>query len=157
MVEPGVADGGDKSNNSSESNEGDSVALSGLGASPGTVSGEAKIIDKLDGLDKVSDGDVIVAKMTTPDMVPAMKRASGIVTDEGGMTSHAAIVSRELGVPAVVGAGGATASLQDGQLITVDGEKGSIETGATASEDEDNTTAIPTPSRRSGPKHRSNQ
>lgn len=61
--------------------------------------------------------------MTTPDMVPAMKRASAIVTDEGGTTCHAAIVSRELGVPAVVGTKNATKVLKDGMLVTVDGEK----------------------------------
>ena len=139
-IEPGVADGGgsDERGGNAESDE---LALSGLGASPGTASGAARIIDKLDELDKVGDGDVIVARMTTPDMVPAMKRASGIVTDEGGMTSHAAIVSRELGVPAVVGTGGATASLQDGQLITIDGEKGSIEAGAATADGDGSVTA----------------
>ena len=105
------------------------IVLSGLGASPGRASGEVSIVRKLDELDKVGEGDIIVAEMTTPDMVPAMKRASGIVTDEGGMTSHAAIVSRELGVPAVVGAEHATDRLRDGQLITIDGEKGVIESG----------------------------
>ena len=103
--------------------------LSGIGASPGQVSGAVSIVDKLDELDKVGEGDIIVAEMTTPDMVPAMKRAAGIVTDEGGMTSHAAIVSRELGVPAVVGAEAATDVLEDGQVVTIDGETGSIERG----------------------------
>ncbi len=64
--------------------------------------------------------------MTMPDMVPAMKRASGIITDEGGMTSHAAIVSRELGVPAIVGTTNATTVLEDGQVVTLDGDKGSV-------------------------------
>ncbi len=63
----------------------------------------------------MAEGDIIVTEMTMPDMVPAMKRAAGIVTDEGGMTSHAAIVSRELGVPAVVGAEDATQKLRDGE------------------------------------------
>ncbi|MDR9429747.1 MAG: putative PEP-binding protein, partial [Natronomonas sp.] len=67
---------------------------------------------------------------TTPDMVPAMKRASGIITDEGGMTSHAAIVARELGAPAVVGAGSATEQLEDGRIVTIDGDKGSVTEGA---------------------------
>ncbi|WP_159902386.1 pyruvate, water dikinase [Salinirussus salinus] len=113
------------------------LVVSGLGASPGQASGEARLVRKLDELDKVGDGDVIVAEMTTPDMVPAMKRAAGIVTDEGGMTSHAAIVSRELGVPAVVGAEHATDRLEDGQVITIDGEKGSVETGAEAEDERD--------------------
>jgi pyruvate,water dikinase len=103
--------------------------LAGLGASPGVVSGPARIVTTLDGLDKVGDGDVIVTEMTMPDMVPAMKRAAGIVTDEGGMTSHAAIISRELGVPAIVGTGGATSALEDGQLVTIDGDKGTVREG----------------------------
>jgi len=67
--------------------------------------------------------------MTTPDMVPAMKRAAGIVTDEGGMTSHAAIVSRELGCPAVVGATDATEVLEDDQIVTLDGDRGVVTEG----------------------------
>lgn len=124
-AQTGVADGSGTSNeNSSEE-----VILTGLGASPGVASGAVRIVEQLDQLDKVQEGDIIVTEMTTPDMVPAMKRANGIVTDEGGMTSHAAIVSRELGVPAVVGAGSATDSLSDDQLITIDGDKGSIREG----------------------------
>jgi pyruvate,water dikinase len=107
----------------------DGVVMRGLGASPGTVSGSVRIVTKLDQLDKVADGDIIVTEMTMPDMVPAMKRAAGIVTDEGGMTSHAAIVSRELGVPAVVGTGKATRELHDDQVITIDGDKGTIREG----------------------------
>jgi len=128
-----VADGGVGARQADEPD----VVLSGLGASPGRASGEVSIVDKLDELDKVGEGDIIVAKMTTPDMVPAMKRAGGIVTDEGGMTSHAAIVSRELGVPAVVGAETATDRLRDGQMITIDGEKGSVESGGQRVEDHD--------------------
>ena len=106
--------------------------VSGLGASPGVAVGPVRIVTKLDHLDQVSEGDVIVTEMTMPDMVPAMKRAAAIVTDEGGMTSHAAIVSRELGVPAVVGTGGATKTLEDGQEVTVDGEMGTIIEGRAA-------------------------
>ena len=112
------------------------VLVEGLGASPGIASGPTRVVRKLDGLDKVGEGDVIVTEMTTPDMVPAMKRASGIVTDEGGMTSHAAIVSRELGVPAVVGAGNATEALGDGQVVTLDGDKGGVTAGAAEAESE---------------------
>ena len=119
----GVADGGVGTAEEAE------TSLSGIGASPGQTSGKVSLVQKLDELDKVSEGDIIVAEMTTPDMVPAMKRASGIITDEGGMTSHAAIVSRELGVPAVVGAESATDVLEDGQAVTIDGETGSIERG----------------------------
>ncbi|UPV73006.1 phosphoenolpyruvate synthase [Halorussus limi] len=112
------------------------VLVSGLGASPGMASGAVRIVDQLDQLDKVSDGDIIVTEMTTPDMVPAMKRAAGIVTDEGGMTSHAAIVSRELGVPAVVGSTDATATLTDDQRITIDGDKGTVTQGRTETTEE---------------------
>ncbi|MEF8783066.1 MAG: phosphoenolpyruvate synthase [Haloarculaceae archaeon] len=129
-----IADGGDNGDDESENGE---LVLSGLGASPGRASGEASIVRKLDELDKVGEGDIIVAEMTTPDMVPAMKRASGIVTDEGGMTSHAAIVSRELGVPAVVGAETASEKLRNGQVITIDGEKGTVETGGEEEEEHD--------------------
>ncbi|WP_396610363.1 phosphoenolpyruvate synthase [Haloferax sp. S1W] len=113
---------------SSSTGNGD-VLLRGLGASPGIASGRARIVTKLDHLDQVGEGDIIVTEMTMPDMVPAMKRAAGIVTDEGGMTSHAAIVSRELGVPAVVGTGDATATISDGDVITIDGDKGTIREG----------------------------
>ena len=115
--------------------EEDDVLLSGLGASPGGASGAVRIVDKLDQLDKVGEGDIIVTEMTTPDMVPAMKRAAGIVTSEGGMTSHAAIVARELGAPAVVGTGGATDTLEDDQVVTLDGDKGTLREGRQA-EDE---------------------
>ena len=114
---------------------GDDVLVSGLGSAPGTASGTVRTVGKLDQLDKVGEGDIIVTEMTTPDMVPAMKRAAGIVTDEGGMTSHAAIVSRELGVPAVVGTENASDRLSDGEQVTIDGEKGTVERGdATESE-----------------------
>ncbi|WP_434522660.1 phosphoenolpyruvate synthase [Halorubrum sp. AS12] len=105
------------------------VLVDGLGASPGVVSGAVRIVHKLDHLDQVQEGDVMVTEMTMPDMVPAMKRAAGIVTDEGGMTSHAAIISRELGVPAVVGTGKGTRVLEDGQHVTLDGDKGTIRAG----------------------------
>ncbi len=103
-----------------------SALLEGLGASPGMAFGEAKLVSDASELGKVKEGDILVAVMTTPDMVPAMKRAAAIVTDEGGMTCHAAIVSRELGCPAVVGTRKATELLSDGMKITVDGEKGLV-------------------------------
>ncbi|MFP8956266.1 phosphoenolpyruvate synthase [Natrialbaceae archaeon A-CW3] len=131
----GVQTRGDSSNGAQKSGTGE-VLVDGLGSSPGSASGAVRIIRKLDELDKVGTGDIIVTEMTTPDMVPAMKRAAGIVTDEGGMTSHAAIVSRELGVPAVVGTQNATAVLEDGQLVTLDGDKGTILEGSTDSKDE---------------------
>ncbi len=72
-----------------------------------------KLVLDIDELDKIKDGDIMVTTMTTPDMVPAMRRASGIVTDEGGVTCHASIISRELGIPCVVGTGNATATLKE--------------------------------------------
>lgn len=103
--------------------------LEGLGASPGVASGPVKIIKSPAEISKVLDGDVLVAVMTNPDYVPAMKRACAIVTDEGGRTSHAAIVSRELGVPAVVGTSHATKVLKTGEIISVDGAAGRIYDG----------------------------
>ncbi len=125
----GSTDTGSNTNATTDSADDAEVLVRGLGASPGIAAGEARVVTKLDHLDQVSDGDIIVTEMTMPDMVPAMKRASGIITDEGGMTSHASIVSRELGVPAVVGAGSATTTLDDGQLVTLDGDKGTVREG----------------------------
>ena len=102
------------------------VITKGLGASPGMAAGTVKIINSTDELDKVQEGDILVTVMTTPDMVPAMKRANGIITDEGGVTCHAAIVSRELGIPCVVGTGEATSILPENSLVTLDGNKGIV-------------------------------
>ena len=103
--------------------------LSGNPASPGFASGPVKILKSAKEIGKISIGDILVAPQTNPDFVPAMTKASGIVTDSGGRTSHAAIVSRELGIPAVVGAMGATERLKDGEIITVDGSSGNIYKG----------------------------
>jgi pyruvate,water dikinase len=112
------------------------ILLRGLGASPGLMSGPVKLISGAKESSKVQPGQVLVTTMTTPDMVPAMTRAAAIVTDEGGMTCHAAIVSRELGVPCVVGTREATKTLKEGQVITVDGKVGVVYEGATAPEKE---------------------
>ncbi|WP_135305583.1 pyruvate, water dikinase [Haloarcula amylovorans] len=117
--------GGDSDDSSPDG----SVLVDGLGASPGTATGSVRIVGTLDQLDKVNQGDIIVTEMTTPDMVPAMKRASALVTDEGGMTSHAAIVSRELGVPAVIGSETATQTLIDDQVVSIDGNRGVVADG----------------------------
>jgi len=110
------------------------VLLTGASASPGMASGPVKIVYQASEIDKVAIGDVLVTGMTTPDFVPAMKRAVAIVTNRGGRTSHAAIVSRELGIPCVVGAEKATTTLIDGQIITVDGSRGSVYEGKIAKE-----------------------
>jgi pyruvate, water dikinase len=105
------------------------LLLTGSAASPGVVAGEVKIILDPTQISKVVAGDILVAEMTTPDFVPAMKRAVAIVTDRGGRTAHAAIVSRELGIPCVVGTGEATKILHDGQTVTVDGARGVVYDG----------------------------
>ena len=105
------------------------VILKGLGASPGIGAGKVVVIFDASEIDKVKEGDVLVTTMTNPDMVPAMKRASAIITDEGGRTSHAAIVSRELGIPAVVGTKEATKVLKTGDYVTVDGTRGVVYKG----------------------------
>lgn len=105
------------------------LLLKGAPASPGIISGPVRIVNDVKHLDKVKPGDVMVTVMTTPDFVPAMKRAAGIVTDRGGLTSHAAIVSRELGVTCVVGTTTATKVLKDGMVITVNGVTGEVFAG----------------------------
>lgn len=104
--------------------------LTGNPASPGIGTGPVKVLKSAKEIGKVEKGDVLVAPMTSPDFVPAMKKAVAIVTDSGGQTSHAAIVSRELGIPCVVGTGEATSRLKDGQIISVDGAKGDVFLGS---------------------------
>ena len=108
------------------------VLLSGTAASPGVGVGPVRIIRDLKDLDKIKGGDILVTKMTNPDMVVSMQKAVGIVTDEGGLTSHAAIVSREMGIPAVVGTENGTTKLQEGDIVTVDGSNGKIYKGKVA-------------------------
>lgn len=103
--------------------------LTGAGASPGIGWGQVVILLSKKEINKIKNGDVLVTSMTTPDFVPAMKKVSAIVTDKGGLTSHAAIVSRELGVPCVVGTKKATKILKNGEIITVDGSRGTIYKG----------------------------
>jgi pyruvate,water dikinase len=105
------------------------IIVKGQGASPGVAAGKVVIIHDVRDTGSVQEGDILVTKMTNPDMVPAMRKVAAIVTDEGGMTCHAAIVSRELGTPAVVGTRTATAVLKQGQMVTVDGEKGFVYDG----------------------------
>lgn len=108
------------------------VLVTGLGASPGVASGRVRILHEVANAASLDDGDVLVAPMTRPDWLPVLRRASAIVTDGGGITCHAAIVGRELGKPVVVGARGATGTLVDGALVTVDGTAGTVSEGAAA-------------------------
>lgn len=105
------------------------ILVKGAAASFGLGYGPVKIIHSPADIDKVAKGDVLVTEMTNPSFVPAMHRAAAIVTDTGGVTSHAAIVSRELGIPCVVGAGTATHQLKNGQIVTVDGAGGVVYKG----------------------------
>ena len=105
------------------------VLLSGSAASPGIGWGAVILVKSKNEIGKVKQGDILVTSMTTPDFVPAMKKVSGIVTDKGGLTSHAAIVSRELGVPCIVGTETATKVLKNGEVVTVDGAKGKVYKG----------------------------
>jgi len=107
------------------------IVIKGLPASPGVHVGKAKIVfSPEEAAKKIQKGDILVTKMTNPDWVPYMRLAGAIVTDEGGMTCHAAIVSRELGIPCIVGARDATKMLRDGETYTVDARSGVIYEGA---------------------------
>ena len=107
----------------------DAPILQGFGASPGISHGIVRILTGAKDMEKLRPGEILVTTMTTPDMVPAMAHAAGIITDEGGMTCHAAIVSRELGVPCVVGTRTATQALTEGTEVTVDGKTGQVYRG----------------------------
>ena len=111
------------------------MLVRGLAASPGIASGKVKTIKDISEIDRVEEGDILVTVMTNPDMVPAMRRANAVVTDEGGRTCHAAIVSRELGIPCIVGAKGATEILKEGMEITVDAKRGVVYEGVVLQED----------------------
>jgi pyruvate,water dikinase len=110
------------------------LRVSGLGASPGIAQGRVRVLRSPEDGAELLDGEILVAPMTSPDWVPAIRRAAALVTDSGGITCHAAIVSRELGIPSVVGTRTATQILRQGELVTVDGAKGRVTAGAVAEE-----------------------
>ncbi len=118
------------------------VVLEGLAASPGIGVGKIKIIEDLSDLKKIQKGDILVTGMTNPDMVVTMQKCSAIITDEGGLTAHAAIVSREMGIPAVVGTGEATTKLKEGETVTVDGSSGKIYKGKVAESEQKEITPV---------------
>lgn len=109
-----------------------SVLLRGLGAAPGVASGKVRVLTSPEDGDQLEPGEVLVAPMTNPDWLPTIRRAVALVTDSGGMTCHAAIVARELGVPCIVGARSATSVLRDGEAVTVDGARGEVLSGRAA-------------------------
>ena len=100
--------------------------FSGIVASRGIAKGNVKIVKTIKDMDKVKKGDVLVASTTRPDLMPALRRCSAIVTDTGGITSHAAIIARELKLPCIVGTKIATQVLKDGDLVEVDANKGVV-------------------------------
>ena len=109
------------------------IVVKGLPASPGKAAGKAHVILDPADIDRFQEGEILVTTMTAPDWVPVMKKAKAIVTDAGGMTCHASIVSRELGIPCIVGTKSrsqeATVSIKDGQMITVDASNGIVYDG----------------------------
>lgn len=109
-----------------EEEETNEETVEGKIASKGKVRGKVKVILTAKDLNKVSEGDVLVSVTTGPDYVPAMHKACAFVTDEGGLTCHAAIVSREMGKPCIVGTGNATRVLNDGDIVEVDCETGTV-------------------------------
>jgi len=113
------------------------VLVRGLAASPGIAAGEVIIIRDLDEIASVKEGDILITGMTNPDMVPAMRKAAAVVTDEGGRTCHAAIVSRELGIPCIVGSKNGTEVLSDGMTVTVDATRGVVFEGRTRSSEKE--------------------
>jgi len=102
------------------------ILVQGLAASRGRASGKVRILRSPEQGTELLDGEILVAPMTSPDWLPTMRRAAGFVTDSGGMTCHAAIIARELQVPCVVGAHNATSLLSDGEVVTIDGERGQV-------------------------------
>ncbi len=122
------------------------LILKGSSASPGLAAGPVKIVNSPKEIGKVLPGDVLVTQMTSPDYVPAMRKAAAIVTDRGGATSHAAIVSRELGIPCVVGTEKATKTLKEGLVISVNGTTGEIFRGGTPHTKKSLETSLPTAS-----------
>jgi len=105
------------------------VLVRGLPASPGIGKGKVKNIKDISEIDRVVEGDILVTVMTNPDMVPAMRKAAAVVTDDGGRTCHAAIVSRELGIPCIVGTKDGSKVLTEGMEITVDAIRGVVYEG----------------------------
>ncbi len=97
-----------------------------LAASSGTISGKVRIVHGSKDNSRFQKGEILVTEMTNPTMVIMMAKASAIITDTGGVTCHAAIVSREMGIPCVVATKSATKDLKDGQKVLVNGDKGEI-------------------------------
>jgi pyruvate,water dikinase len=104
----------------------DASVLSGIAASPGVVTGRAKVVKSLDEASKLQQGDIMVCEMTLPAWTPLFSTVSAVVSDTGGILSHCAIVAREYRIPCVAGTAVGTVTIKDGQTITVDGSKGLV-------------------------------
>jgi pyruvate,water dikinase len=131
---------------------GDATILArGVGASPGRASGRVRVLASPRDASALREGEILVTHATSPDWAPLMRRAAAIVTDAGGITSHAAIVSRELGIPCVVGTGDGTKVLGNDTLVTVDGQSGTIAAGEVPSSRPAPTTSQPPLTRSAGP------
>ncbi|KUI20192.1 phosphoenolpyruvate synthase [Mycobacterium sp. GA-1285] len=127
------------------SSEKHAVLARGLAAAPGSATGKVRVLDNPDEGNRLLEGEILVAQMTNPDWLPTIRRAAALVTDTGGMTCHAAIVARELGVPCIVGARSATKDLHDGTTVTVDGTHGRVLAGRVATTPAVTVTAQPQP------------
>jgi phosphoenolpyruvate synthase/pyruvate phosphate dikinase len=99
----------------------------GLGASAGVIEGAARVVTSIEESDQVEEGDVLVCRMTNPAWVVLFTKVSGLVTDAGGTVSHPAVVSREFGIPAVVGTSDATRKIKTGDRVRVNGSSGVVE------------------------------
>jgi len=102
------------------------MILKGIPASAGVVEGKVKIVGNGKKISEFKEGDILVARITNPSMVMTISKSAAIITDIGGLTSHPAILSRELGIPCIVGAEKATKVLKNGMKIKVDGKKGIV-------------------------------
>jgi pyruvate,water dikinase len=105
----------------------DELVIAGIAGSPGTIEGTARVVRTVDEFDEVREGDILVCQMTNPAWVVLFTKISGLVTDTGGTTSHPAVLSREFGIPAVVGTSDATRRIATGDRIRVDGTAGRVE------------------------------
>jgi pyruvate,water dikinase len=117
----------------------------GLPAAPGVASGSVRVLTSPEEGNRLRDGEVLVAPMTNPDWLPTIRRAAGLVTDTGGMTCHAAIVARELGIPCIVGTRSATRDLLDGTMVTIDGSRGRVMAGRSSPAAQASTAERPAP------------
>ncbi len=105
----------------------DELVITGIAGSPGVIEGTARVVKTVDEFDEVREGDILVCQMTNPAWVVLFTKIAGLVTDTGGTTSHPAVLSREFGIPAVVGTSEATRRIATGDRIRVDGTAGRVE------------------------------